>query len=171
MHFTYNNSTLDVDGGLLAGLFAFFAAIWLLVVIVAVISIIAMWKIFEKAGREGWKAIIPFYNMYVLTEICGMTGWLFLLCFIPGIGALIWSIMIAIKLAPAFGKETAFAVGLILLPFIFELILAFGDAQYQLGGAAKASATSGNKTSAGAEKADTTTKSKKKASDPWVEGE
>lgn len=167
MHFTYNNSSLDVDGGLIAGFFAFFAAIWLIALILIVISIIAMWKIFEKAGREGWKAIIPFYNMYVLTEICGLNGWLFLLCFIPGIGGLIWAIIVAINLAPAFGKETAFAVGLILLPFIFELILAFGDAQYQLGGTAKATAGA-SKTSTGAKKA--STDAKKKTEDPWVEG-
>jgi hypothetical protein len=162
MHVTYNNNTLDLSDGFLAGIFGFLAAMWLLVVVILIVSIIAMWKIFEKAGREGWKSLIPFYNMYVLTEICGMTGWLFLLCFIPGIGTLIWTILIAIKLAPAFGKETAFAIGLILLPLIFELILAFGDAQYQLdGGAAKATAGSAKKTS---------TSTKKKTKDPWVEG-
>ena len=29
----------------------------------AIVQIIAMYKIFEKAGIEGWKAIIPIYNI------------------------------------------------------------------------------------------------------------
>ena len=164
MHISFNDGYLDVSDGFLAGLFGFLAAMWLIVVAIAVISIIAMWKIFEKAGHEGWKAIIPFYNMYILTEISGLNGWLFLISLIPGIGTLIWAIMVAVNLAPAFGKETVFAVGLILLPLIFELILAFSDAEYQLGGAAKATATAGDAAKTTAKKA--TTKKK----DDWVEG-
>lgn len=64
---------------------------------------------------------------------------MFLLMFIPGVGALIWSIMVSLKLAPAFGKETGFAIGLILLAPIFYCILGFGDAQYQLTKAESAS--------------------------------
>ena len=113
---------------------ALVTAMLLPIIAVIVLMIVAMWKIYTKAGREGWKAIIPFYNMYTITEIAGLNGWLFLLSFIPGVGTLIWSIMVAIKLAPAFGKGTGFAVGLILLSPIFYLILAFGDAKYTLGG-------------------------------------
>lgn len=158
MHLTYNNNTLDVSDGLIAGIFGFFMAIWFLVLIIIVIGIIAQWKIFEKAGEEGWKAIIPFYNMYIYTKISGYDGWLFLINFIPGVGTLIWTIMVSLKIAPAFGKETGFAVGLILLPFIFQLILAFGDAEYQLGKPKKATATAGAK------------KTSTKKKDDWVEG-
>ena len=38
--------------------------------------------------------------------------------------------MLGIKLARAFGKGTGFAVGLILLPSIFYMILGFGDSVY-----------------------------------------
>lgn len=40
--------------------------IWLAVVVLAVI---ALWKIFTKAGEAGWKAIIPVYNLYILYKI------------------------------------------------------------------------------------------------------
>lgn len=113
-----------------------FGMMMLPVLIVAVVTIIGMWKVFEKAGVAGWKAIIPFYNSYLLTEISGQNGWLFLLIFVPGVGSLIWSILVSLKMAPAFGKETGFAIGLILLAPIFYCILGFGSAQYQLGGAA-----------------------------------
>ena len=41
----------------------------------AVIAIIAWWKLFEKAGEKGWKAIIPVYNTYILFKICGIKNW------------------------------------------------------------------------------------------------
>ncbi len=70
-HTTYTTTTNENTG--LAVLFGgFFLFVWLAVFIVAVV---AMWKIFEKAGVEGWKAIIPVYNGWVLAEIAGKPGW------------------------------------------------------------------------------------------------
>jgi len=135
MNITFNAASDISSGGFWAALFGFLAVTWLFCLAIIIVMIIAMWKVFEKAGYDGWKAIIPFYNMYILTEISGQNGWLFLLTFIPGVGALIWSIMVSIKIAPAFGKDTAFAVGLILLSPIFYMILGFGSAKYVLGGA------------------------------------
>ena len=50
---------------------------------------------------------------------------------IASIGVLVYMVLFAIKTALAFGKRPAFAVGLLLLPSIFTLILAFGSAKYQ----------------------------------------
>jgi ABC-type sulfate transport system permease subunit len=96
----------------------------------SIILIIAQWKIFSKAGKPGWAAIIPIYNLWVLLEIVDRPGWWILLMLIPGVNLVI-GIIITLDLAKAFGKGTGFAIGLILLPFIFMLILGFGDAQYQ----------------------------------------
>jgi hypothetical protein len=41
------------------------------------------WKIFEKAGRPGWEAIIPLYSAYILLKIVGKPGWWLLLYLIP----------------------------------------------------------------------------------------
>ncbi|MEZ4508200.1 MAG: DUF5684 domain-containing protein [Eubacteriales bacterium] len=41
----------------------------LLGIALGVLAIVALWKIFEKAGEPGWAAIIPFYNAYVLFKI------------------------------------------------------------------------------------------------------
>lgn len=51
---------------------------------VLVLSIIAMWKIFTKAGEKGWKAIIPIYNFYILFKIAWTTKsfWQYLLVII-----------------------------------------------------------------------------------------
>ncbi len=95
----------------------------------AVLAIVAMWKIFEKAGKPGWAAIIPFYNVYVLFEITWGNGWKFLFLLIP-VAGFVFAIITMVKLAKAFGKSGGFAVGLIFLSIIFYCILAFDQSQY-----------------------------------------
>lgn len=102
---------------------------FVIVLVIAVISLVGMWKIFVKAGKPGWGAIIPLYNMYCLFEMSFGTGWLFLLTFVPCVNAVILIIM-WIKLAQAFGKGAAFGVGILFFPFIFLPMLGFGDAQF-----------------------------------------
>ena len=114
--------------GMLAGMAVVYLVFCL---VVGIISIIATWKIFTKAGRPGWQCLIPFYNTYVMFEIAGMNGWMFLLLCIPFVNIVI-SIMLVINLSKAFGKSSGFTVGLIFLPLIFMLILAFGKDQYVL---------------------------------------
>ena len=78
-----------------------------------------------------WYAWVPFLNVYWLTKIATGNGWLFLLILIPCVGSLIWAILIAIKLAAAFGQGGGMIALLILLPLIGYLVLGFGGAQYQ----------------------------------------
>lgn len=102
--------------------------------ILGIIAIVAMWKIFKKAGKPGWASIIPIYNSVVMFQICGMNPWLLLLAIIPFVNfvtAPILAILMNVNLAKKFGKGGGFAVGLIFLNFIFTLILAFGDSEYQ----------------------------------------
>lgn len=96
---------------------------------IAVLAIIALWKIFEKAGEPGWAAIIPFYNLYVLFKITWGNGWKFLFLLIP-VANIVFAIITMVKLAKAFGKSGGFAVGLIFLSVIFYCILAFDQSTY-----------------------------------------
>jgi len=105
------------------------AVILLIELAVLVVVIIALWKIFEKAGKPGWAAIIPVYNIIVLLEIIGKPIWWIILFFIPCVNFIV-SILVALEIAKCFGKGAGFAIGLILLPFIFYPILGFGDARY-----------------------------------------
>jgi len=97
---------------------------------VLVLVVIALWRVFEKAGQPGWAAIVPFYNLYILCKIAGKPGWWVLLMLIPLVNIVIL-LLVKIDLARAFGKDTAFAIGLWLLPIVFYPLLAFGDAQYR----------------------------------------
>ncbi len=97
--------------------------------IVTVLLIIAMWKIFTKAGESGWKSIIPVYNLYILCKIADGNGWKFLLLLIP-IVHVIYYIILMFRLAVSFGKGVLFTLGLLFLPNLFTLILGFGKSQY-----------------------------------------
>ena len=99
-------------------------------VVLGVLWIFGCWKIFSKAGEAGWASIIPFYNQYILSKITFGNGWLFLLLLIPVVNA-IFMIVLMYKLAKVFGHGIGYTLGLIFLPFIFLLIIAFGKSEYQ----------------------------------------
>ena len=113
--------------GLGGGLFA--TCCWLLGILLGIFVLVAMWKVYVKAGKPGWAVIIPIYNILVLLEIVGKPWWWLLLMFIPFVNIVIL-ILVYLELAKVFGKSTGFGIGLILLPYVFVAILGFGDAVY-----------------------------------------
>ncbi|WP_328610112.1 DUF5684 domain-containing protein [Amycolatopsis sp. NBC_00345] len=95
-----------------------------------VLVIIALWRVFTKAGRPGWAAIIPIYNVYVLLKIAGRSGWWLILLLIPLVN-LVVAIIVSLDVAKAFGKGGVFGFfGLFLFSVIGYLILGFGRARY-----------------------------------------
>lgn len=101
----------------------------LIVLVIAILTIVALWKVFVKAGKPGWACIVPFYSQFCLFDLAWGNGWLFLLTFVPCVNFIVM-IMLYFKLAKAFGKGTGFGLGLLFLNTIFVLILGFGDAKY-----------------------------------------
>ena len=130
---------LEAVGTVVAGAVAGVAIVVLAIsFIIGIISIIANWKIFTKAGEKGWKCLIPIYNTVVLFKIAGISPLLIFVYFasiIPFVG---WIAVLGVtiylmhNLAKAFGKDAGFTVGLVLLNTIFTLILAFDKSEYQL---------------------------------------
>src|SRR5215469_11603930 len=96
----------------------------------SLLTLVAVWRVFTKAGQPGWAAIIPFYNFYVLCKIGQKPGWWWIFLFVPVVNAII-SLIVKLGVAENFGKGIGFGLGLWLLPVIFYPILAFGDAQYR----------------------------------------
>jgi hypothetical protein len=103
---------------------------WVVQSIIVIFGIIIWWKLFQKAGKPGWASIVPLYNIIVQLEIVGRPLWWLVMFFIPIVG-IVFAVIVVIDFAKAFGKDTGFAVGMILLPFIFLPILAFGNAEYR----------------------------------------
>ena len=107
-------------------------------IFLAVLLAASLWRIFKKAGRPGWPALVPFYNGYITVEIAGKPGWWILLYLVPIVDIVVAAI-VNVELARKFGKSTGFGVGLLLLPFIFYPMLADGDAAYVVADAADGS--------------------------------
>ena len=94
------------------------------------LMIASLWKVFTKAGQPGWASIVPIYNFLVILQIIGKPWWWIIGMIIPFVNFVVF-IMLAIELAKVFGKGIGYAIGLILLPFVFYPMLAFGDATYR----------------------------------------
>jgi hypothetical protein len=110
------------DGGILGTMLLLIGAVYLF-------FLVATWKLYSKAGRPGWAALIPIYSTVVFCQICGRSGWLTLALMIPGVNVIV-SIMLTVDLARVFGRGTGFVFGLIFLSPIFFPILAFGSSRY-----------------------------------------
>lgn len=132
----YYSSSADVEAAAaaLGGVLAVYSVIMLAI---AVVQLIGMWKVFTKAGEAGWKCLIPIYNIVILFKISGISPWLvlcYLLSIIPFVGWIVMlglQIYLAINLSKAFGMGSGFAAGLFFLTPIFTCILGFGKAEYQ----------------------------------------
>jgi Family of unknown function (DUF5684) len=102
----------------------------LVVLAIIAVMIVAVWKVFTKAGEPGWAALIPIYNIIVYLRIAGKPLWWIILLIIPFVNFII-ALFVSLGLAKNFGKGTGFGIGLWLLSPIFILILAFDDSKYQ----------------------------------------
>jgi len=87
-------------------------------------------KVFEKVDRTipNWAAFVPFYNLYLLVTVVAKKEpvWV-LIALIPIAGF----VLISLEVGKKFGKETGFAVGMGLLPFVFYPLLGTSDARYE----------------------------------------
>ena len=87
---------------------------------------ISWFNIFRKAGQAGWKAFIPFFNLFIVTKIVNKPVWWIVVYLLLPVGYILSSIQIG-KL---FGKNLIFSIGMILLPLVFFPLLAFGKTEY-----------------------------------------
>lgn len=123
--------------------------------IMYVLYAIGLWKMFTKAGEAGWKALIPFYNMYILFKIAwqgSMFWWYLGLSVLSGaligwgiggmndmliyIGYAISIVTMVIWLVElynvslAYGHGLGYFIGLAFLQGLFTIIIGFGSSQY-----------------------------------------
>lgn len=142
--------------GFLSGLFgASIVALIIFSLILYILVVIANWKIFVKAKEKGWKALIPFYNLYIIFKIFWRTSWFWCVViatvavgFAEGIlgvnnNIVVWinlafylfmlvvSVILYNRMAKSFGHGTGYTIGLIFLPNIFTLILGFNKDKYK----------------------------------------
>ena len=144
-----------VDETLLIFIVGFLAIAVVIILVLTIISIIANWNIFNKAGEKGWKAIVPFYGSYTLFKVAWKPMWFWvvlgivvvdlmlyftglrigsheviLLSWILTLVAALFYIPLSYQLSKSFGHNIGFTLGLIFLYPIFILILAFNKSKY-----------------------------------------
>ncbi|MBC8054312.1 MAG: signal peptidase I [Sphingobacteriaceae bacterium] len=64
---------------------------------------VGLWKLFIKAGRPGWEALVPVYSFYIMLKLSGRPIWWMVLYFIPVINVIVY-ISILIDFAKSYGK-------------------------------------------------------------------
>lgn len=114
-------STVATGFGAALGILSF---IYILCLAACIFTIVCNWKVFKKAGKHGWEAIVPIYNTIVLLEITKLPMWYLVLFFVP-VGNIVVLFLIYLELAKKFGQSSAFGIGLVFLTPIFMAILAF----------------------------------------------
>lgn len=134
-----NYDNLEEFFAIFAGVFIF---VGLIALAIGIFRIIVTWKVYKKAGKQGWEAIIPFYSTWVLNEIAGLNWWWFLISIsgiilsilgIPGLSQLaslasvLANINMSYNVCKKFKKEGGFFVLLALVPVVGYAILAFDD--------------------------------------------
>lgn len=92
-----------------------------------ILIIAGLWKLFAKAGRPGWAAIVPIYNIIVMQEIVGREAWKIILLFIPFVN-IYFGITLYVSFAKSYGK---YGIGnylaILFLGIIFIPLWGFSD--------------------------------------------
>ena len=101
--------------------------------VIQVIHFAGTWKLYQRANREAWEAVVPIYNAVILMKIINRPKWWVILLFIPVINQLMFPIL-WIETARSFGfnkrKDTAFV--LLTLGFYLFFINYATDSTYKL---------------------------------------
>lgn len=125
-----------VAGGIAIGIWIFMIILIIFAIAAAIVTLIGQWKVYKKAGKEGYIALIPVYDVIAEMEMAGMPIYFWFLNYcsiipwIGWIGTLAFLIWKDINLAKSFGKSAGTGVLLAFFPFVMYPILGFGKAEY-----------------------------------------
>ena len=103
--------------GVVAAMMGMGVIFWIAVIALAVLTVVAQWKVFKKANVDGWEALIPIHSSIVELQLGGVkTYWYFInLVIICGI---------------EIDRAQVYVPLLALFPFVCYPILAWGNAEY-----------------------------------------
>lgn len=76
---------------------------FILFLIIQVIHFLGTWKLYVKAGRKAWEALVPIYNAIVLMKIIKRPTWWVILLFIPIINLLMFPV-VWVETVRSYGK-------------------------------------------------------------------
>lgn len=73
-------------------------------IIIQVVHFLGTWKLYQKAGRKSWEALIPVYNAVVLTKIMNRPWWWVILLFVPIVNLMMF-LVFWVETARSFGRK------------------------------------------------------------------
>ena len=111
-------NTAVTIGGVFAIIFAVIYA--LIIIAIAVLTVIGLWKVFEKNKMPGWYAVIPGFNIWMYFELNKIPGWAI---FLPGANVIYLAIA-SYRLCTKMGKDLFFSVIMMFLEYDFKICLA-----------------------------------------------
>ena len=76
-----------------------------LLIFLLVILYAALWRVFQKAGKPGWAALVPFYNIAVLVQLAGKPGWWAAVIILVPVANIVFLCRLFMALARSFGKS------------------------------------------------------------------
>jgi len=88
----------------------FYCLVWLMLLAWIVLMVVAMWKIYVKMGEPGWKAIVPYYNLWTLIErLRKPRGWFWIIVVSAALYLVLYVIVI-IQTQTALGDMAGFQI-------------------------------------------------------------
>ena len=90
---------------------------WLLFILaIQVVHFLGTFRLYQKAGRKSWEAIVPIYNAIVLMQIIRRPKWWVILLFVPIINLLMFPV-IWVETLRSFGRNRSIDTALGILTF------------------------------------------------------
>ncbi|MCE2611654.1 signal peptidase I [Flavobacteriaceae bacterium D16] len=94
---------------------------WLIfILVVQLIHFGGTWKLYKKAGRKPWEALVPVYNAIVLMQIIRRPKWWVILLFIPIINLLMFPV-VWVETIRSFGRNRLTETWLVILTLGFYI--------------------------------------------------
>ncbi|WP_196891496.1 signal peptidase I [Aureivirga marina] len=87
---------------------------FLFMLLVQVIHFLGTWKLYKKAGRKPWEALVPIYNAIVLMKIINRPWWWTFLLFVPIVNLLMFPV-IWVETIRSFGKNSTLDTVLVIV--------------------------------------------------------
>lgn len=82
--------------------------------IIQVVHFLGTWKLYQKAGRKPWEALVPIYNGIILMHIINRPKWYVILLFVPIVNLLMFPV-VWVETIRSFGKNKTSHTWLVLL--------------------------------------------------------